>query len=446
MKVGFRYDSDGMFLLSNMSKRFVFCGILLAAALPTRLSAQAMLLLEEPYSYDGTFAGTGHSAIYLARVCADSPTHLRRCRAGETGVVLSRYHGIAGNDWLAIPLISYLYAVQSVDQIPLYANDKLVALLRERYLATLPLPPEKRSGDEPRYELAGSAYDRTLYGFRFSTTPEQDDKLIEFLNSSQNTESYQLLKRNCADFAKQIVNFYYPHAVHRSVIADLGVTTPKQAAKSLVHTSKRHPEMHLTRFIIPQVPGTKRSKPVHGLIESVVLAKKYVTPFLLFHPEVVGGVEVAYWAGWRFNPAKGAYIFDPSSPELDPSLQRPLTAEQRRAYGELVAAARRADDDSEDLPDWKQIQNKATPQLDANGRPFLSVNLEGQEIPVGLCRGNALRLSGSPELVQELALTRLELELKPKKPAHASEREVRNDWQLLEAARGERAAELDSVH
>lgn len=435
-----------MFLLSIMSKRFVFCGILLTAVLPASLRAQATLLLEEPYSYDGTFAGTGHTAIYLSRICADSPTHLRRCRAGETGVVLSRYHGIAGNDWLAIPLIPYLYAVESADQIPLYADTKLVALLRERYLSTLPLPPERSPGKEPRYELAGSAYDRTLYGFRFATTPEQDNRLIEHLNSSPNVEKYQLVKRNCADFVKGIVNFYYPHAAHRSVIADLGVTTPKQTAKSLVHTSKHHPEMQLTRFIVPQVPGTKRSKPVHGLIESVVLAKKYVTPVLLFHPFVIGGVEAAYWAGWRFNPAKGAYIFDPSSPDLDRSLERPLTASQRRSYEEIVAAARKTDDDSEAVPDWKEIASGAKPQLDASGRPFLSVVLEGREVPVGLCRENALRLSGSPELVQELALTRLEMELNPKKSIHTSEREVRSDWQLLQAAREQRDAELDPIH
>jgi len=77
----------------------------------SRVWGQAALLLEEPYSYDGTFAGTGHTAVYLARVCAETPFQLRRCGPGEQGVVISRYHGIAGHDWIAIPLIPYLYAV-----------------------------------------------------------------------------------------------------------------------------------------------------------------------------------------------------------------------------------------------------------------------------------------------------------------------------------------------
>ncbi len=429
-------------MLSKVVKLFVFCGILISICSPQHLSAQATLLLEEPYSYDGTFAGTGHAAVYLSRVCAETPTELRHCRPGETGVVISRYHGVAGRDWLAVPLMGYLYAVNHPDDVPLYADSKLVALLRERYLGAMLLPAEKQAGDEPRYQLAGSAYDRTLYGFRFATRPEQDDQLIRWLNSSPNSETYALLKRNCADFVKQIVNFYYPHAVHRSVIADLGVMTPKQAAKSLVHSGKRHPEMHLTTFIIPQVPGLKRSKPVHGVIESVVLAKKYVTPVLLFHPFVVGTVEAAYWAGWRFNPAKGAYIFDPDSPDLGRSIERPLTAEQRRAYEDMVAAARKAASESEDVPSWKTVATEARPKLDAEGHPYLEVALEGETIPVGLCRANALRFSGSPELVQELALTRMELELKSKKPARISEKELKRDWQLYRDARGVREALL----
>src|SRR5438105_13873756 len=199
----------------------------------------------------------------------------------------------------------------------------------------------------PSNQLAGSAYDRTSYGFRIATRHEQDDELIRILNSAPNSEAYALFTRNCADFAKQIVNFYYPHAIHRSIIADLGATTPKQAAKSLVHSAKRHPEMQLTTFVIPQVPGLKRSKPVHGVIESVVLAKKYVTPLLLFHPVLVVGVEAAYWTGWRFDPAKGALIFDPVR-----GLETPLTAAQRAWYIKSLSAMKHENLETE-LPNWQ---------------------------------------------------------------------------------------------
>src|SRR5215470_17979893 len=156
-------------------KYFVLCGLAALALLPQRLSAQATLLLEEPYSYDGNFAGTGHTAVYLSRVCAETPTILRRCHEGETGVVISRYHHIGGRDWIAVPLIPYLYAVKDQANIPLFADPKLVEFLRHDYL--LKNMPEEASDLGPKAssnQLAGSAYDRTTYGFRIATRPEQD--------------------------------------------------------------------------------------------------------------------------------------------------------------------------------------------------------------------------------------------------------------------------------
>src|SRR5579872_1202827 len=379
-----------MFLHSKLDKSFVFLvAAILFGLIPKSAHAQATLLLEEPYSYDGTFAGTGHAAVYLSRVCAETPTLLRRCGPGEAGVVISRYHHLEGRDWVAVPLLPYLYAVDKPGEVPLYADSKLVTFLRHQYLAKIDV-----SGPDA-YQVVGSAYDRTTYGFRIETTPEQDDELIRRLNTETNRESYALLTRNCADFAKQIINFYYPHAVHRSIIADLAVMTPKQAAKSLAHSAKHHPQMQLTTFLIPQVPGLKRSKPVHGVLESLVLAKKYVTPVLLFHPFLVAGVEAAYWTGWRFDPAKGALIFDPET--AGSSLDRPLTTGERRTY-EKSMAARRRDSELGLLPSWPKLEAKAEPELDALGKPFLRVKDADRSIEVGVCRGNILRMDAPPDL------------------------------------------------
>jgi hypothetical protein len=429
--------------LTRQIKSIVFLATLLFVGVP-RLRAQATLLLEEPYSYDGTFAGTGHTAVYLSRICAETPTQLRRCTPGETGVVISRYHGVAGRDWIAVPLIPYLYAVEKSEDIPLYADVKLVSFLREKYLSSLALPIEAKPGAEPRYQLAGSAYDRTLYGFRVATRPEQDDALIAALNSAPNEEAYKVLDRNCADFVKQIMNFYYPHAIHRSIIGDLGVMTPKQAARTLVHFSKHHREMQLTRFIIPQVPGLKRSKPVHGVVESVVLAKKYVTPVLLFHPFVVGGVEAAYWTGWRFNPGKNAVIFDPNSPDYVRNFELPLTDAQRRLYTGLVLHTKRTAPEEDELPSWRKVEAHAEPELDAQGRPFVKWELQGQTMQLGLSRSNTLELSAPPEFVEDLVLARLRAELKSK-PARVSAIQIKSDWKLLQSAREAREAELDRI-
>ena len=183
---------------------------------------------------------------------------------------------------------------------------------------------------------------------------------------------------------------------------------------------------------------------MHGVIESVVLAKKYVTPFLLFHPFVVGSVEAAYWTGWRFNPAprradlRRQQLGRTGDP-LD-ALELPLSNAERRAF-EMSLAALRRDSSETDLPEWRKLQAVADPQLDASGQPFLKAQMDGQTVQVGLSRSNALRFDTPPEFVQGLLVTRLETELKSRKP-RTSQPQVESDWRLLQNAMESREAGL----
>lgn len=139
-----------MWARPNLLKLGVLLSLITTFTPPAR--ANVTVLLEEPYSYDGALAGTGHTAVYLTRVCAATPVMLRRCRPEEHGAVISRYTHIAGYDWIAIPLVPYLYAVESPDDIPLYADPRLVAFLRDQYRrAHLEgLAPDKPGGETPR--------------------------------------------------------------------------------------------------------------------------------------------------------------------------------------------------------------------------------------------------------------------------------------------------------
>ncbi len=284
-------------------------------------AGEAALLLEEPYGAFGFFNPTGHAAIYLSDVCAETPTRLRRCEPGEAGVVLSRYHRIDGYDWLAIPLIPYLYAVDDPAQIPAYADAKLELRLRDRYRRAhlMDLVP-----DDPRHEipggdwtqLVGESYDRKIYGYAIVTQSDQDEELIARFNDSRNHKRFNLLFRNCANFSEGVLNFYYPHAVRRNFIADAGIMTPKQAARSLTKYSKSHPDVDLHTFVIPQVPGSiRRSTPVDGVVESLVKSKKYVLPLALLHPVVTGTLVVAYLGDGRFHPDPNAAVFNPERDE-----------------------------------------------------------------------------------------------------------------------------------
>lgn len=290
---------------------FLFCVAAFAKA-----HADAALLLEEPFGNFGGMNPTGHAAVYLTRVCAASPAKLRRCEPGEDGVVISRYHKIAGYDWLAVPLVPYLYAVATPAEIPESAGAELVAELRDAYRRAYlrDIAPDDSNGRAPGGEwtqLIGSSYDRKIYGFRIRTSAEQDDALIEEFNNRANKARFNILFSNCADFARSVLNFYNPHSIHRSFFADAGITTPKQTAKSLVQYSRRHPELALSSFEITQVAGSiHRSHRADGVLEAFLRSKKYIVPVAILHPIVVGGLGISYLATGRFNPSKNAALFD----------------------------------------------------------------------------------------------------------------------------------------
>jgi hypothetical protein len=289
---------------------------------------QAALLMEQPYGVFGTLNPTGHAAVYLERVCADSPVHVRLCDAGETGIVISRYKGLAGYDWIAIPLIPYLYAVEDAKDVPTKVDQETVNRLRDHYREARlnELGDHLRPGNFFNggwTELVGTAYDRRTYAFRFATTPEQDLKLIAQLNNRPNKSHFNILFNNCADFDRFILNNYFPHKFGRAVFPDAGITTPKRIAYTLVKYAKHHPETQFAILEIPQVPGYRHeSRAIHGVTESLIM-NGYVIPIVILNPYVAGGLLADYLVRGRYNIIpKNPPMFDPTHLE---TLTRPLT-------------------------------------------------------------------------------------------------------------------------
>ena len=234
-----------------------------------RADASIALLMEEPYGAFGAMNPTGHAAIYLNHVCADSPTSLRPCHDGEYGVVISRYHKMDGYDWIAIPLVGYLYAVDDVSQIPAAADREKVAALEDAYRREhlMMLAPDNKKGEAPKgewTELVGESYIRTMHGFEVDSTPEQDERFIAIFNDRKNVGHFNLLFHNCADFSRVVLDIYMPHAIHRNFIADVGLMTPKQVARSLVRYSQKDPSVHMTAFVIPAGTGNDSAQPSGG--------------------------------------------------------------------------------------------------------------------------------------------------------------------------------------
>lgn len=322
-------------LFMKKIKLFLFIFFVISALGCFQSQGQAALLLEEPYGFFGTLNPTGHNALYFARICAETPTKLRRCESGELGTVIARYQGIGNFDWIAIPLIPYLYSVETAEQIPARVDREQVNLMRERYFEA----HLQRSLGEDLFrgnfvhggwtQLLGSSFERRIYAFRFDTTPEQDDALIESLNAAPNRSHFNLFYNNCADFARLILNKYYPRTFGRNFFPDAGMTTPKQISYKLVHYARKHPDVHLQIFTIEQIPGYRRSSHANKSISESLSTTAYAVPILILNPYLAGGIFIDYLARGRFKlvlresellqPGELSALTDPTVPDENPA-------------------------------------------------------------------------------------------------------------------------------
>ena len=268
--------------------------IAFAAGVGRPARAQGALLLQDADSFAEAVSPLGHTSVYFARICAASLTQLRRCRPGELGVVIARHRGVAGFDWLAIPLVPFLYSVDEISEVPSRVDRASVQALRLRYhdahLSALGDVPEGGQFRRGWNQLVGASFERRIYAFRFETTPQQDDALIAHLNAEPNRSRFSFLARNCADFSNQILDLYFPHAFHRHVLSDAGIVTPRQVAYELVRYARKHPEIHLSVAELPLVPGFHKRSRVGISAAMSMIATGYVVPIAIFSPYAAGAI------------------------------------------------------------------------------------------------------------------------------------------------------------
>jgi hypothetical protein len=291
------------------------------------------MLMEEPFGLFGFMNPTGHDAVYFARICAETPVKLRRCAPGELGAVITRYQGIAHYDWVAMPLLPYLYSVESASDVPSRADQAAVNAMRDKYHEAHLLSLGKdvpRGGNVKRgwSQFVGVSYERRIYAFRFATTEAQDDALIARMNDEPNRSRFNLLYRNCADFTAGILNSYFPQTFQRSILPDAGITTPRQISYKLVRYARKHPEIQLTLFDLPQVPGYRRRSRGNKSIAHSLIANGVVIPLAFLTPYVAAGVVADYLIWGRYPlPLKHLPILTPGDmTRLTSSTQNPQSA------------------------------------------------------------------------------------------------------------------------
>ncbi|MGD0890200.1 MAG: hypothetical protein ABR923_01610 [Terracidiphilus sp.] len=313
---------------------YAFSVLVILALFSAHAHTQAALLMEQPYGFFGALNPTGHNALYFERICPETPVKLRRCEPGERGSVIARYQGIAGYDWIAIPLIPYLYSVEDSAQVPARVDRDTVNRMRARYHEAhlLSLGEDVPAGGFLHggwTELVGVAYERRIYAFRFNTTEDQDDALIARLNSRENQTRFELLYSNCSDFARVTLDQYFPGTFRRNFFPDAGMTTPKQLAWKLERYARMHPETELAVFEIPQVPGYRHLSRANKSVAESLITTTYAVPIVLINPYLAGGLFVDYLVRARHR------IVPVDPPLLGPDNLNALTSSRTVAQNPL---------------------------------------------------------------------------------------------------------------
>ena len=86
---------------------------------------------------------------------------------------------------------------------------------------------------------------------------------MAYLNSRPNSNHYNGLTNNCADFAADVLNFDFPGSARPDHLNDFGMTSPKAICKSFTHYARRHPALALHVMRFSQLPG--RFTPSHDV-------------------------------------------------------------------------------------------------------------------------------------------------------------------------------------
>ena len=295
--------------------------------------------MESADGISSIFDPTGHEALYFARICAASPTQLRRCRPDELGVVISRYKGIGGYDWLAVPLVPYLYSVKNAQAVPQRVNRQTVNNLRDAYhaahLESLGDIPEGGRIKRGWNQLVGASYERRIYAFRFETTPEQDDAFIAWMNDSANRSHFNIIFRNCSDFSSHMLNFYFPGTFTRHLAPDAGITTPRQVAYELVQYARRHPELRLTVEEISQIPGYRRLSRTNESVSKSLFLTGAIVPVAVLNPFVAASIATDSLVWGRYPlPLKQASVLSPGSMEQLATSRRSVSGPPETTSGQ----------------------------------------------------------------------------------------------------------------
>ena len=419
--------------------------------------------------------GSGHSAVYLSRICPESPVKVRLCRPGEEGSVISNYTTLGEDqpyEWNVVSLSLYLYGVEDPRNRPLFGSEKIKQALeeryREKYLSEVCTSETcLKSGKAEWREMVAATISRNVYIFVMKTSVEQDEQLIAELNSGPNQNHFNGVTRNCATFARHVINTYFGDAIRPNYINDFGMTSPKAIARSFTRYASKHPgsEFHVLHFA--QVPGTyKRSSVCREGTEQLYRSKKLLVPMLIFAPHELPFMAASYTLTGRFNPEHEFEQF-PTEEAFD--LNQDMKAAQRQS--EPVRADELHSEEGQERADavgtakeWKEyreafeeevrravaeevipgqdylerlfkrLDQRGVPVVDDNGTVWIQLPEAGIDSRVGVSGSNLLAAGSDAQLANQFVLARINYVLSSPSDRRETWGEFKTDWALLDRA------------
>jgi hypothetical protein len=438
--------------------KFLFLVVSLAAG-PRAHASVGVVLNESLNESMDRITGTGHTAVYFSNICADSPVKLRLCRPGELGSVLSTYINI-GEDhaygWNIVPLSIYLYGVEDPENRPIFASVQVKHLLeeryREKYLSDYCESSACQSSGKAEWrEMVAATMIRSVYIFAVDTTVEQDEAFLAEFNASPNKNNFNGVTRNCADFTRNIINFYFPHAVHRDYLNDFGMESPKAVARTFTRYAQHHSDANFRVMHFGQIPGTiPRSRVVRSGTEQLYRSKLLV-PMALFAYHALPVVAASYLLTGRFNPGQTFEKYPAAGPDMlgpmtGPETHLAATAEERalivgtskewkQSRKDVDAEVRTNQEliDKHDLERFfKDLNRAGSPTVDEDGSLWIEVWQDGEPLTVGVSASNALAARSNQQLAQKFLLARAHSEVKSPKHSRETMQEFDQDWALLQ--------------
>jgi len=361
-------------------------------------------------------------------------------------------------EWNIVPLNIYLYGVEDPQNRPIFGSNKIKHLLeeryREKYLSEYCASAAcQTSGKAEWREMVGATLIRGVYIFAVDTSVEQDRAIIVAFNKSVNKSHFNGATHNCADFARSVINTYFPHAVSRDYLNDFGMTSPKAVARTFTRYALHHPESNFRVMHFAQAPGTiKRSSDVRAGTEQLIRSKKLLIPMILFADHALPVVAASYIFTGRFNP-EGQFERHPATePDPENTASQPEQSaavpneririvgtssewrEYRKSYESVVEENKRGAEPHELSRFFRHLDEAGTATLDSDGAAWMELSQNGQTVKVGVSASNALAEGSNPQLSYELLLVRTGTFLKSAKHRRETMLEFQQDWADLQRA------------